>query len=236
MAVDEAILDSYVAADGALPPTLRLYGWNPAAVSIGRGQAPESLGDVGEFDLVRRPTGGGTVLHQHERTYALIGRLGSPPFGGRVLETYESVSRALVAALRSLGADARADKRRARPAEQRAVCFEALSSYEISVGGRKLIGSAQLRRRGAFLQHGSILLRADRSRLARLVGRPVQDDRFTDLETVLGGDVPQAVIDRALVRSFEDVFGTTLEPGALTRSERTRVEAATGLPPPGSVA
>jgi len=234
MAVDEAILESYAGTDESLSPTLRLYGWNPAAVSIGRGQAPESLGNLGEFDLVRRPTGGGTVLHQHERTYAVIGRLRSPPFGGGVLETYESISVALVAAMRSLGAEARAEKRGARVAQQRGVCFEALSSYEISVGGRKLIGSAQLRRRGAFLQHGSILLRADRSRLARVVGRPLRDERFTDLETILGLSVAPGLVDGALVRSFEEVFGTTLAPGALTRSEHARVSGAAGLPRPGS--
>ena len=81
MAVDETLLDGYAVPEAAsLPPTLRLYGWRPAALSLGKGQQageshdPDFLRREG-LHLVRRPTGGQAVLHEHERTYAVVGRL-----------------------------------------------------------------------------------------------------------------------------------------------------------------
>ena len=111
MAVDEAILAGYASAAPPRPPTLRLYSWSPPALSLGRGQEaasscdPSFLREAG-IDLVRRPTGGRAVLHDAERTYALIGRLDSPPFTGGVLAAYRLIAAALVSALRRLGVDA----------------------------------------------------------------------------------------------------------------------------------
>jgi len=234
MAVDEAILQSYVEASAPPAPTLRLYGWHPPALSLGKGQDasrshdPDYLRAEG-IDLVRRPTGGLAVLHEHERTYAVAGALARPPFSASVLENYRSLSLALRLAMTLLGVQAEAVSGGAaggRPGREQSgpACFDLASAYEIAVEGRKLIGSAQLRRRGAFLQHGSILLDSDGPRLARALGAASCGERFTDLRRLLGAAPPAAAIDGALVEAWERTFSSTMERGTLTAQERERAE------------
>lgn len=230
MAVDEAILESYADSTEPLAPTLRLYGWRPPALSLGRGQRahgahdPRFLERCG-IDLVRRPTGGRAVLHEHERTYAVIGRLGVPPFSGGVIETYARVAEALVAAMRSLGVPAQiASRENGRRTDPGPACFTMVSAHEVTAGGRKLIGSAQLRRRGAFLQHGSIPLRCDPQRLAGAVGSPSAADGFTDLGRELGRVPGTSRLDRVLAKAFAQVFSARLAPGELSARENTRAQ------------
>jgi len=162
MAIDEALLEAHE-RDEALPPALRLYGWSSPSYSLGRTQRGIGSGDLERllasgFEVVRRPTGGDGVLHEHERTYAVVGSLGSRDFPRGVVDTYARIARALVSAVSSLGvSDARSAQATRRTGRQdAAVCFERLSGCEVTVQGQKLIGSAQARRRRAFLQHGSI--------------------------------------------------------------------------------
>jgi lipoate-protein ligase A len=229
MAVDEAVLESYAGEAPPAQPTLRLYGWRPPALSLGRFQMAAGSHDPvylrdSAIDLVRRPTGGSAVLHEFERTYSLCARLRSEPFPGSVLDTYRRVASVLVAALGRLGLDAAAAGSTA-PGTGRgthAACFGAPSIHEISVGGLKLIGSAQLRRRGAFLQHGSILLRSDRARLARTIGLDRPPLGFTDLSAVLGSELDPALLDGALIAAFEQQFLTNLVQEALSSEETAR--------------
>ena len=175
MAVDEALLDCYLTAAGAsCPPTLRLYGWNPAALSLGKGQSAEAGHDPAYLaregiHLVRRPTGGQAVLHEGERTYAVVGRLDRPPFDGGVLTTYASIADALRRAFETLGVSTGPAAKGVSPPSG-PVCFNVASTHELLHDGRKVVGSAQMRRRCAFLQHGSIPYRADARRLAGAIG------------------------------------------------------------------
>ncbi len=232
MAIDEAVLGSYAGATFPLAPTLRLYSWSPPALSLGRRQAALGAHDPAylsaeRIDLVRRPTGGRAVLHEHERTYAVIGSLREPPFEGGVLDTYRRIASALVEALKRLGVDAEgrspsrggaADPGPLGPP----VCFDLAGAHEITAGGRKLVGSAQLRRHGAFLQHGSILLRADPVRLSRAIGAPADGSRFVDLERALGRTPDLAALDAAIVAAFEGALGGPAVPGSLTPAEAER--------------
>jgi len=227
MAVDEALLDTAIETGR---PTVRLYGFRPAALSLGRSQIaasahdPRFLREQG-IDLVRRPTGGLAVLHEHERTYAVVGPLDREPFREGVIATYRSIARALESGLRTFGVAAVARDRGSAPDPRRpaggAACFATTMTHEIVVAGRKLVGSAQLRRRRAFLQHGSILLRSDPERLARALGAPVQS-RFTDLEQELGRATDESALDAALLSGFARTFAATLEPAALDGAERLR--------------
>lgn len=211
MRVDEALLDR-AASDPAFVPVLRLYGWSPPALSLGRNQRaaeahdPEALARLG-IDLVRRPTGGEAVLHEHERTYAVVARLRRGPFPGGVVDGYARIARAIVAGLGRLGVAAVAVPPGPASARGRGpVCYDRLGAHEIAVSGRKLVGSAQARRRGAFLQHGSIPLRLDAARLAAAVGRPTDPARWTDLATAAGRAVAADELDRAIVAGFAEVF------------------------------
>ena len=228
MAVDEAILEAYAGAARQPAPTLRLYGWNPATVSLGRSQRadrahdPKVLAAEG-IGLVRRPTGGVAVLHEFERTYAVVGALDAPPFSGGVIATYRAIAEALRRGLARLGVAANpVEPRRGAPRNATVACFERVGAWELVVNGRKLVGSAQARRRGSFLQHGTIPWRSDPSRLARVLGTPIDASRFIDLETARDGAVNPAALDRACVSGFEEAFGVDLRAGTLTESEALR--------------
>ena len=230
MAVDEAILESYLESGAEdLPPTLRLYGWDPPALSLGKSQpssgahAPHVLRERG-IDLVRRPTGGSAVLHDRERTYAVVGSLRREPFRGGVLDTYRSISHALEDAMRSLGASASASSvlGESRQAVLGPACFALTSAHEIAVAGRKLVGSAQLRRGRAFLQHGSIPLDADPGLLAAVLGSDVDGSSFTDLRTELDRVVHPQELDRTLREAFARRFGVELRVGELSAREASR--------------
>ncbi len=228
MAVDEAILEAYQRADPKPAPTLRLYGWRPATLSLGRSQNAEGSHDarvvsLEGIGLVRRPTGGGAVLHEFERTYAVIGALGTPPFSGGVIASYRTIAEALRRGLIRLGVAAiPVEPTHGSSRDTPAACFERLGAWELVANGRKLVGSAQARRRGALLQHGSIPWRLDPSRLAAVFGSPVDASRFTDLETTRGAAVDPSSVDAACVDGFEETFCARLVQGSLTESEALR--------------
>lgn len=166
MAVDEAILHAH--AEGAVPPTVRFYGWKEPTLSIGYFQKILREINLAEcsvrgIDIVRRLTGGRAVLHDQELTYSIIVNENHPLIPKTVTASYRFLSEGLLQALHAMGISARMNMPRAaygqvRHAHSSAACFDAVSHYEITVAGRKIIGSAQLRKDGILLQHGSILL------------------------------------------------------------------------------
>jgi lipoate-protein ligase A len=243
MAADEAILES--SGRGETPPTLRLYAWSPPCLSLGYAQplsdvdlaALESRG----WELVRRPTGGRAILHTDELTYSVAGPLDEPRLVGGVLESYRILAAALLRALQLLGIPAQADEKPAAAVPQGAqpnqnpVCFEVPSNYEITVGGKKLIGSAQARRKEGVLQHGSLPLQGDLTRIvqalifpdpqarARAAERLLQ--RATTAERVLGRPLDWEQAAQAFVQAFAETLNLQLLPGDLTPEERQRAEA-----------
>lgn len=228
MAVDEAILEAYDEADPKPAPTLRLYGWRPATLSLGRTQRSQGSHDARVLaaegiGLVRRPTGGGVVLHDCERTYAVIAALGVAPFLGGPIATYRTIADALTRALRRAGVAAvSAEPAGGRPRDDAASCFERVGAWELVVAGRKLVGSAQARRRSAVLQHGSIPIRSDASRLAAVLGAAVDASRFTDLTSAGAAAVEPGALDAACIGAFEETFGARLAVSPLTESEALR--------------
>lgn len=189
MAVDESILAACLRDEA--PPTVRFYGWSPATVSIGYFQKLEKEIDIPAcrergFGIVRRPTGGKMVLHDEELTYSVIARQGQDLLPGDILGTYMTISQALLSGLRKLGLDARMaphkGRERSGPAIHSAACFSAPSSYEVVVGDKKLIGSAQRRYRDGIIQHGSILINLDLDELMAVqkFTRPEHRQRMRD--------------------------------------------------------
>jgi lipoate-protein ligase A len=172
MAADEAILRAVAA--GSQPPTLRFYGWSPACLSLGRNQ-PLADADLAAcraagIDVVRRPSGGQAVLHADELTYSVVLMQTDPRSEGGVLEAYRRISDGLLLGLEALGVAAiQAVGQRGGNHTTTPICFETPSEYEVTVGGRKLVGSAQWRSRGGVLQHGSLPLVGDLTRIVRYV-------------------------------------------------------------------
>lgn len=239
MAVDEAIMRAH--GRGEVEPTLRFYGWHPAAVSIGYFQSMAEEVDLaavraGGWGYVRRPTGGRMIFHHLELTYSVTIREALLP--GGVVETYRELSRGLLRGLELLGANpemsgGEEDPRRANPGGFNTACFDTPSAYELTVGGRKIIGSAQTRREGTILQHGSILLDIDAPLLFSLLRVPEgQRDRLmerfrtkaTSLREVLGRPVSYAEAAAAMADGFRQSLDLHLEPGALTAAELAESE------------
>ncbi len=238
MAVDEAILE-HVERGQALP-TLRLYAWDPPCLSLGYAQ---SFAEVDRaaleregWQVVRRPTGGRAILHTDELTYAVIGPSSDPRLRGSVLESYRRLSQALIRALQELGVAVQVQEETLPGGTStNPMCFEVPSAYEITVFGKKLIGSAQARRREGVLQHGSLPLYGDLARITRGLRFPNEEarqeaarrlrQRATTLEEALGHRLEWEEVAQTFVRAFEQTFDLHFLIADLQPSERQRAAA-----------
>ncbi|HOK05733.1 MAG TPA: biotin/lipoate A/B protein ligase family protein [Syntrophales bacterium] len=236
MAVDEALLR--LSREGPAAVTLRLYAWARPTVSLGYFQTydltvnDEACRRLG-VAVVRRPTGGKAVYHDREVTYALVGREDAGFFPPDVLGTYRAVGEGLVRALGllGLGAEMAPEGRPERGGGRDASCFAVPSAFEILVRGRKVCGSAQVRSRGAFLQHGSLLLSFDARRTGEVLAAPAGRMGAGDLGEAAAGvndllpePVSREEVCEAVRRAFAEVFGVVLEEGGLTREEEAMKE------------
>jgi lipoate-protein ligase A len=236
MAVDEAILEAVGA--GESQPTLRLYAWEPPCLSLGYAQPYEdvdmSLLQARGWEIVRRPTGGRAILHTDELTYSVIGPADEYRLSGGVLESYQRLSQALLAALHLLGVPAQADPKPGAASDplKGPVCFEVPSNYEITVSGLKLIGSAQSRRRDSVLQHGSLPISGDLGRITQALCCPSEEQRqlnatrllarATTLEKILGYLPTWDDVARCFIKGFEETLALDLLPGDLSAVEAKR--------------
>ncbi len=222
MALDEALLNN-VAEKKSLP-TLRFYSWEPACLSLGYAQPVQEIDqerlEQKGWDLVRRPTGGRAILHIDELTYSITAPLDHSLVEGGVLESYRRISTALSRSLLLLGANVNADKEYgnlSNAEKSKAVCFEVPSNYEITSGGKKLIGSAQARRYGGVLQHGSLPLFGSITRIAEVLFFSTEEERrltcsrilahATTLSEVLNRMVTYPEASEAITWGFEEEFG-----------------------------
>ena len=242
MAVDDALVEGVAA--GEIGPVLRLFGWNPPAVSFGYGQNPRREVDLERcrragVDLVRRPTGGRAVLHWEELTYSVICRQDDPELGGRIDETYRLIGQCLVEGLRLFGVETSLERVNARAVRPRGEavttpCFSSAARWEVKCRGRKLIGSAQRRVNGAILQHGSLLTGPAHLRLLDLlvtIPAPLQEEWRKQLEqgSIHLGECIDRELDveelaACLAAGFSRQLGVKIEPAALTLAEERRVQ------------
>ena len=210
-------------ASGALSRAIRVYWFAPPCLSLGR-MEPESDVDLEAcardgIDVVRRPSGGRAVLHSDEVTYAVVCRIDDPDFGGDVMTSCARIHDAVGAGLQLLGVRtvphelSASTRREARSAAARADCFARPAAHELlDASGRKLVGSAQARRGGALLQHGSILLTPSRAaRYLRAQGagdvaHAHAGEPSPGLRSLLGRDVSRAEVARALADGFHRIM------------------------------
>ena len=223
MALDEALLLTHEAAGG--PPILRVYGWQTPTLSLGYAQnvAREVAVDACQahgVSIVRRPTGGRAVLHHHEVTYSVIMPTALDGEALSLSEHYRRIGLALQQAFQSLGLPVHLARPPARAIPPRTpvspACFAALSRYELSVEGGKLVGSAQKRLRQALLQHGSIPLWLDRQRLFACLQVPssqrqrLVQEAYTTMAAV--NEVAPAPVTCAMLHAaLRDGFATAFE-------------------------
>lgn len=224
MAIDEALLK--LNADGSSPNTVRFWRWSPSAVSLGCFQSFEREVDFRAakkygVDIVRRITGGGAVFHDHqgELTYSVVCRQSDVPHD--IIESYKMICGGLVQGFGQLGLRAE---------------FKPVN--DIQVDGKKISGSAQTRRWGSVLQHGTILISPDVRRMFELLKvspEKISDkfitavyERVTTVERELGRKPSFDEVRRSMSAGFEKSLGAELYEGELTNEE---LELAAELEP-----
>ncbi len=205
MALDEALLRA-----DPIVPTLRTYSWDPWTLSLGYFQTadPNRLAMVRDegFGVTRRPTGGGAIFHGPELTYAVVCPLDEPGFPREAEGAYGVVHGFIREAMGELGAPV--EMRRKRPLRSDTGdpgefwCFYHSTSFDLVLGDRKLVGSAQRRSGSGFLMHGSI---------------PIAPNPFTPEAAV--ADVTCGDLESAMARAAERALGIRMIPGAPTRDE-----------------
>jgi lipoate-protein ligase A len=229
MAIDEAL---WRGRQAGAAPTVRFFAWAPPTVSLGYGQPLDRHVDVDAcralgVGLVRRPTGGSAIYHdgpERELTYSVAATAADLGIAADLLETYRWIGAALLRGLCALGAPAELVPERPPDGPVPAFCFARTGVFEIEVGGRKLVGSAQRRQGDSFLQHGAVLLGIDEARVRALF--PTTRDplaSLTTLEAVLGRRPSFDEVADALTAAFEREHGLDLRPGGLTDQETERV-------------
>ena len=246
MALDEALLESVIAGQA---PVLRIYSWKPPAVSLGYFQELDESIDRAEisrrgFGVVRRPTGGRAILHKDEVTYSVAAREQDIPHGNSLMGSYRTISRGIEAGLQALGVAARLAERTGEGRKQDkqtlpTVCFGQPAKVDMLVASRKIVGSAQTRRDGALLQHGSIPIRIDAAEhLAVMPGGlsaeqpptadPAPARRLAELvcgiEDVIGRTPTFGEVAEALEAGFVSALGITLVADEVSPSECSTAE------------
>jgi lipoate-protein ligase A len=213
MALDEALLDAH--RPGEL--TLRLYAWQPHALSLGyfqpASEARQVLDAVPGLVLTRRRTGGGAILHADELTYSLVAD--APQGTGSSRRLYTLMNRAIVEALAAKGVGATERGGGAGALGHAFLCFERHADFDVTVGTNKIAGSAQARKGSALLQHGSILLGPP----------PLGGEGLTSASAEAGKPLTYSELAPLLIDAARRAFEVPFPSERLSESLRERADA-----------
>jgi len=216
MAIDKAIL--VAASEGKVPPTVRFYGWNPPAISLGYFQSVTDEVDIqacGRFgvEYVRRITGGGAVFHEKELTYSIVVPESHPAIPKNIMESYGRICGAVMHGLSHLGIDS-----------------EYAPINDIITGGRKISGNAQTRKYQTVLQHGTVMMDVDVEKMFSVLKVPnekIKDkliadvkQRVTSIKHQLSKEISFTEVARAMKIGFEEEFHIELIEGRLSGAEQ----------------
>lgn len=193
-------------------PALRFYGWSPACVSLGRNQDFSHINtnycQKCGINIVRRLTGGRALFHDNELTYSFTCRADFLENGDSVVQSYKEISGALIKGLKKLGISADFPKERPKsPINTKfEYCMSLSTGADLSFEGKKLVGSAQFRKEGAILQHGSILFHYEPEKISQIFGEEPRKDKITVLDEISPGITPGRLCC-GLKAGFEEKFG-----------------------------
>jgi lipoate-protein ligase A len=208
--LDKAIKDK-------IDAILRVYSWDPPALSTGRNQPHEGFNlalceELG-IDIVKRPTGGRALFHQGEITYSLVVRADILPGGNSVRESYKDISGALIKACEYIGVKNISISSSREPYTASRACMAISTGADLEIEGRKIAGSAQLRKKGYIMQHGSILLNQDFALAARLFNVPPDSLKCINLSSIINPlpvyDELADIIKEAFKKQFNIGFTST---------------------------
>ena len=216
MAVDRAVL--VASSEGKVSPTVRFYGWEPSAISIGYFQSLEEEVDLDTcrklgVDYVRRITGGGAVFHEEELTYSIVIPETHPQIPKNILKSYGRICGAVMKGLDNLGIESRY-----------------VPINDIITGGKKISGNAQTRKAKIVLQHGTVLTDVDVDKMFSVLKVPnekIKDkliadvkQRVTSIKHVLGKEIRFEDVSEAMKRGFEEEFNVDLIEEPLSEEEK----------------
>lgn len=232
MAIDEALLRSFDPASSL--PVLRLYGWNPPALSLGRFQKAAEVLDLARcradgVAVVRRVTGGGVIYHADELTYSLVCAPSQIPPASSIKDSFRVLTGFILAFYRHLGLDAvyavDAAPEGTRLGERTAFCFAGRESFDILANGRKIGGNAQRRAKGRIFQHGSIPLhnRAVKGLTYMLEQAPEHAEGTASLAEYDVTADPDSLVNDITV-AFSGYFGATFQSDSLSELESADME------------
>lgn len=228
MAIDEALFLAH--KENITPPTLRLYGWKPYALSIGISQDPSlvlNLAACAEKNIrfVRRPTGGGVLYHGFELTYSLVLSQRDLGLSIRVKESFEKITSFVIFALEKLGAQAAFAKNNFKQQPPHTsiadFCFSRKEEYDIVIDNKKIGGNAQKRKKNTILQHGVLPFVFDKQKISCFLKDPnlIRSSDVTSINDI-APKIDFEGLSHHLIEAFCLHFQTTLENGTLTREEK----------------
>ncbi len=220
MAIDEALLISK-------KPVIRFYRWAPSALSLGYFQ---NIKDINipysksqNIDIVRRITGGKTVLHDKELTYSII--MDETLMPKSIIDSYKLISKGILSALKQLKLNPEMNETVTKNSKS-AICFNEPSYYEITVNNKKIVGSAQTRKNKKLLQHGSILIDLDYDKLVSTFNIKNKEEnikktkaRVTSINNELRKEISYNQLKEALISGFQDNLEIELVEDQLTKEE-----------------
>ncbi len=186
MQIDSDLLD-FAIKNELKEPIFRLYGWEPACVSLGRNQKDDFLDyellKSKNIDVVRRLTGGRALLHDNEITYSFICPESFLQNGSHIVSSYKEISQVLIDKFKKLGIDL--DFGASKPIKTGFdYCMLISTGADLCYKEKKLIGSAQCRSHGYILQHGSILYDYDKKLLEEIFKEKVSTDEITSIKEI----------------------------------------------------
>ena len=182
MQIDSDILDKAIESE-SLEPKFRLYAWSPRCISLGRNQNEDFLNGI-EEDVVRRLTGGRALLHDDEITYSYVTPVSIIPNGETISASYKYISQILINFFKTLGVELDFGENK-KVSTKFDYCMLISTGADVCYKGRKIIGSAQYRKQGYILQHGSILFNYNKQLLEKLFKEEVSMDSITTVKEIL---------------------------------------------------
>lgn len=192
---------------------LRIYSWSKPCITLGYSQnieeeIDENMARAMGWDIAKRPTGGGIVFHNtNEVTYSFVTGISNPILPNGLLKSYIKISEAIVCALQSIGIDAKISGSTAVSSKPLAnLCFSYPAEYEVVVGNRKIVGSAQKRSKTTILQQGSIFVSKPDEAVFSLLKKPYEAHNAVSVEEALGRIVSFDELSTAIIGGFRNVL------------------------------
>lgn len=192
-------------------PIIRFYGWNPPCVSLGRNQSFDNINQAfckeKGIDIVKRETGGRGLLHDDEVTYSFVSPIEFLQSGESVIASYKEISSAIINGFKNIDIELELGGKKKIEASHD-YCMLLSTGADLSYNGTKLIGSAQYRKQGYLLQHGSVLFSYDQETIEKIFNEKTPKNSITCIDEI-NKDLTRQDIVFCMVKGFKDYFNIT---------------------------